>query len=100
MAGSLFKKRDRSTSSERSKAGSQSSKEPTSDSLTGSVEEQSTAKTGGLMEQPPSEIITQTETPSEEIAQVQVLFGMIRERQRERVRDIFGKKADFMIYLL
>ncbi|XP_011428049.3 PHD finger protein 20-like protein 1 isoform X3 [Magallana gigas] len=71
VAGSLFKKRDRSTSSERSKAGSQSSKEPTSDSLTGSVEEQSTAKTGGLMEQPPSEIITQTETPSEEIAQVQ-----------------------------
>lgn len=40
------------------------------------------------MEQPPSEIITQTETPSEEIAQVQVLFGMIRERQRERQREL------------
>lgn len=97
MAGSLFKKRDRSTSSERSKAGSQSSKEPTSDSLTGSVEEQSTAKTGGLMEQPPSEIITQTETPSEEIAQVQVLFG---QTDRERERDLEKIKADFMIYLL
>lgn len=74
MAGSLFKKRDRSTSSERSKAGSQSSKEPTSDGLTGSVEEQSTANTEELTVQPLSENITQTETPSEEIAQVQVLY--------------------------
>lgn len=39
------------------------------------------------MEQPPSEIITQTETPSEEIAQVQVLFGMIRERDRQTKRQ-------------
>lgn len=74
MAGSLFKKRDRSTSSERSKAGSQSSKEPTSDGLTGGVEEQSTANTEELTVQPLSENITQTETPSEEIAQVQVLY--------------------------
>lgn len=74
MAGSLFKKRDRSTSSERSKAGSQSSKEATSDGLTGSVEEQSTANTEELTVQPLSENITQTETPSEEISQVQVLY--------------------------
>lgn len=45
------------------------------------------------MEQPQSEIITQTETPSEEIAQIQVLFGMMRERETERVRDIFEKKG-------
>lgn len=47
------------------------------------------------MEQPPSEIITQTETPSEEIAQVQVLFGMMRERdrqtERQREREIWKK---------
>ncbi|XP_062603197.1 PHD finger protein 20-like protein 1 isoform X2 [Saccostrea cucullata] len=72
IAGSLFKKRDRSTSSERSKTGSCSSKDLTTDETmdsTGSAVEQP-EDTGGLMEQPPSE--ETSVTPSVEQADASV----------------------------
>lgn len=70
VAGSLFKKRDRSTSSERSKTGSISSKEQTTEETMESTPVQLASKTeevGSSIEQPPTGSVT--EAPSEDNTQ-------------------------------
>ncbi|XP_061177794.1 PHD finger protein 20-like protein 1 [Saccostrea echinata] len=91
IAGSLFKKRDRSTSSERSKTGSCSSKELTTDETmdsTGSAMEQPES-TGGLMEQPPTEDSGVTPPAEQMMADVSV-----PESTDSEVSSVIKKSTD------